>query len=83
MSHKVKALGSIIMPVVFTDAITGKKFCIKLYALVLESLQMGMFIGEDSAETFLESSRWGGGTVTYNMKFRDGHRVQVVYNRAR
>lgn len=33
-------LGSTIMPIILTDAITGQKFCIKLYAFVFESESM-------------------------------------------
>lgn len=32
------------MPIVLTNRRTGKKFRVKLYALVLENLLMGMFI---------------------------------------
>jgi len=39
-----KPLGSTIMPIILTDATTGQKFCIKLHALVMESLLMDIFI---------------------------------------
>lgn len=32
------------MPIILTNKRTGKKFRVKLYALVLENLLMGMFI---------------------------------------
>lgn len=73
-------LGSTIMPIILTDATTGQKFCIKLYALVMESLLMGMFIGEGGID-FIESTRGGGGTVTYSMSFGNGRKAQVVYRR--
>ena len=73
-----KPLGSTIMPVVLTDKITGKKFCIKLYALVLEHLSVGMFIGTGGIN-FLEATQWGGGSVTYDMKFWDGKKARVEY----
>jgi hypothetical protein len=73
-------LGSTIMPIVLTDATTGQKFCIKLYALVLESLLMGMFIGSGGID-FIKSMSGGGGKVTYQMDFGDGREVQVVYRR--
>jgi hypothetical protein len=66
------------MPIVLTDATTGRRFCIKLYALVMEKLLMGMFIGQQCTRRFLESTEWSGGSVTYHMKFGNDHRVQVV-----
>jgi len=75
-----KPLGSTIMPIILTDATTGQKFCIKLHALVMESLLMGMFIGDGGID-FIESSSWGGGTVTYAMSFWNGRKAQVVYRR--
>jgi len=38
-------VGSTIMPIILVAAKTGRSFCIKLYALVVEDLLM-MFIGE-------------------------------------
>jgi hypothetical protein len=73
-----KSLGSTIIPIILTDATTGSKFCIKLYALVMENLLMGMFI-EQGGINFIETTRWGRGTVTYDMKFGNGHKAQVVY----
>ena len=66
------------MPIVLTDATTGQKFCIKLHALVMESLLMGMFIGEGGID-FIESTSWGTGAVTYGMSFLNGRKAQVVY----
>jgi hypothetical protein len=72
-----KALGSIIMPVILTDTITGNRFCIKLYALVLEDLYMDMFIGQ--SHSIFSSIRSGQGTVTYNLELGNGNKAQVVY----
>jgi len=66
------------MPIILTDVTTGQKFCIKLYAFVLESLLMDMFIGEGGIE-FIKSTLSKAGTVTYGMSFWDGREVQVVY----
>lgn len=73
-----KAIGSIIMPVVLTEATTGRKFCIKIYALMVEELLMGMFIGQ-GGNKFLGSTAWSTGKVTYNMQLGNGHRVQVEH----
>jgi len=73
-----KAIGSIIMPVVLTEATTGRNFCIKIYALTVEELSVGMFIGQGGNE-FLGSTMWSTGKVTYNMQFGNGHRVQVEH----
>ncbi|KAI0248879.1 hypothetical protein BJV78DRAFT_1130587 [Lactifluus subvellereus] len=78
-SSTQEALGSTVMPVVLTDATSGRRFCIKLYALVLENMLMGMFIGTEGIN-FIERTDWGRGRVTYNMKFRNGRWVQVVHN---
>jgi len=73
-----KSLGSTIIPIILTDATTGSKFCIKLYALVMENRLMGMFIGQGGIN-FIEATQWGRATVTYDMKFGNGHKAQVVY----
>jgi hypothetical protein len=67
------------MPIIFFDAETGKKFCIKLYALVWpgEALSMGMLAGQTGL-TFL-IPKWEGRTVTYDMKFDNGKRAKVEY----
>ena len=75
-----KPLGSTIMPIILIDATTGQKFCIKLHALVMESLLMGMFIGDGGID-FIESIYGGGGAVTYAMSFWNGRKAQVVYKR--
>ena len=66
------------MPIILIDATSGRRFCIKLYALVLENLLMGMFIGRGGIK-FIESTGWGEEGVTHNMKFGNGRRVQVVH----
>jgi hypothetical protein len=73
-----KPLGSTIMPIILTDETTGTKFCIKLYALVLENLSMGMFIGNAGID-FIKATEWGRGTVTYEMEFENEKRAEVVY----
>ena len=71
-------LGSTIMPIILTDATTGQKFCIKLYAFVFESMATDMFIGNDGTG-FIKRTTWDAGAVTYEMSFGDGREVQVVY----
>jgi hypothetical protein len=71
------ALGSTIIPIVFPDAITGKKFCIKLYALVLDNFSMPMFIGQIGTQYLVTC--WTREAVTYDMDFGNGNKAQVVY----
>ncbi|KAI3614334.1 hypothetical protein WG66_000187 [Moniliophthora roreri] len=74
-----KSIGSTIMPIVLTDANTNQKFCIKLYALVMENLLMGMFVGKEGIK-FIKGEMWGGGRVTYDMDFGNGKTATIVYN---
>ncbi|KAK7049836.1 hypothetical protein VNI00_005266 [Paramarasmius palmivorus] len=73
-----KVIGSTIVPIVLTDEETGQRFCIKLYALVMENLLMGMFIGEGGIN-FIEAGSWGRGKIEYDMDFGNGKRAKVVY----
>jgi len=78
-----KALGSTIMPIVMTDSETGHKFCIKLYALVMENLFMGMFIGQ-SGMNYLKSEQWGsGGKIVRVFDFGDNKVARVEYSTPR
>ncbi|KAF9040366.1 hypothetical protein BDZ89DRAFT_1060458 [Hymenopellis radicata] len=63
------AIGSTIIPVILKNADTGKLFKIKIYALVLENLLMGMFIGQGSAGT--ASQEWSREGVAHFFNF--GH----------
>jgi len=71
-------MGSTIMPIVFTNAETGERFCIKLYALVLENLLMGMFIGTFGSR-FLETRGMSPEKDTFTMKFPNGQKVKVDF----
>ncbi|KAL0570913.1 hypothetical protein V5O48_011053 [Marasmius crinis-equi] len=65
LSGPQNALGSTIMPVVLINAETGKPFCVKLHALVMEDLLMGMFIGiHDSIFT---QQAWDAERITYRL----------------
>ncbi|KAH9971779.1 hypothetical protein BJV74DRAFT_865557 [Russula compacta] len=66
------------MPIILTDTITGERFCIKLYALVLEDLLVGMFIGEGGIN-FIETTSRTGNRVIYGMKFGNGRQVRVEH----
>ncbi|KAI9740338.1 MAG: hypothetical protein M1834_004917 [Cirrosporium novae-zelandiae] len=69
-----KALGSIIMPIVLRNRDTGKKFCIKLYAFVIEHLLMGMFIGASNDWLLCDQ---GGTPRTYICDFGNGTRTVI------
>lgn len=75
-----EAIGSTIMPIVFTNARTGKKFCIKLYALVLPKLMMGMFIGEGSA-TYFRMLKREAGMMKWVFDFGNGEEVEVHHRK--
>ncbi|KAJ8082630.1 hypothetical protein AAF712_012553 [Marasmius tenuissimus] len=77
MGSPQQALGSTIMPVVLTNATTGRKFCIKLYALVMENLLMGMFIGRGD-KTIFARSIWEDGQVTYLLQLGN-EEIPVVH----
>ena len=76
-----KALGSIIMTIIFIDANTEEIFCIKLYALVWpgDDLSMGMFIGHSSLAFSDLTTIWSKGIITYEMKFGSGKKARVVH----
>jgi len=71
-------IGSTIMPIVLENAETGQKFCIKLYALVVENLLMGMFIGNGGID-FLEEESWARAGITRVFNFGNGRKATVVY----
>ncbi|VDC01987.1 unnamed protein product [Peniophora sp. CBMAI 1063] len=64
-----ETLGSTLLPILLTDASSGKKFRVVLYANVLENLLIPVFIG-NSRETvpFLETEQWGSGSVKDRMQ---------------
>ncbi|EIM86542.1 uncharacterized protein STEHIDRAFT_57583 [Stereum hirsutum FP-91666 SS1] len=72
------ALGSTIMPVILTNKRTGKKFRVKIYALVLENLLMGMFIGGPGGAGPFKSMAWGGGVVTHGLEVGPDQEVVEV-----
>ncbi|KAF9459731.1 hypothetical protein BDZ94DRAFT_1324562 [Collybia nuda] len=77
---KETAVGSVIMPIIFTNAITGSQFIVKLYALVLPNLLMGMFLSRNTLfNSFLKSEEWGGGKVTFICNFGNGPDVHIVH----
>ena len=72
-----ETLGSTLLPILLTDASSGQKFRVVLYANVLENLLIPVFIGQ-SRETvpFLASQGWGASGPTYTFNF-DGRRIDV------
>jgi hypothetical protein len=73
-------IGSIIMPVVLINADTGTRFRIKLYALVLPRLLMGMFIGSGTAKEYLRTCQtFRDGRILWSFEFRDGEITKVEY----
>lgn len=66
------------MPIVLTNAVTGAQFIIKLYALVLPNLLMGMFISKNGL-SFIKSEGWGRGGITYTFNFGNGGDIKVVH----
>ncbi|CAA7263948.1 unnamed protein product [Cyclocybe aegerita] len=77
-----KAIGSIIMPIILTDAEGNTQFRIKLFALVMPELLMGMFIGYESAGEYWRSALHGGGKVVYEFEFKPGQITKVEYCRS-
>lgn len=75
LGSSTMSLGSVIMPLILTNADTNTKFRIKLYALVLPNLLLDMFI---SNPKWIKSEYWGGGEIVRTCEFRDGEIVKVV-----
>lgn len=71
----MKSVGTTFIPVILTDAQTGEKIRIILYAIVVSNLFMGMFIGGSSK--FLKSSSWGPEGIMYTFDFGQGGVRQV------
>jgi hypothetical protein len=71
----MKSIGTTFIPVILTDAQTGEKIRIVLYAIVVPNLFMGMFIGGSSK--FLKSSSWGPEGIMYTFDFGPGGVKQV------
>jgi hypothetical protein len=66
------SIGTTFIPVIFTDAKTGERIRVVLYALVVPKLFMGMFIGASKSAGFLQSSGWGPEGVMYTFDFGQG-----------
>lgn len=60
------ALGNTFFPLILTDA-TGKRIRIVIYAFVVPSLLMGMFIGQ--GVSFWKGEAWSNGSSTYRFDF--------------
>jgi hypothetical protein len=76
MGTTSKAIGSTTMPLILINAATQRRFMIKLHALVMPDLLMGMFIGSDVK--WLKSQRFGGGTGEFEFQFEEnGERIRV------
>lgn len=69
-SGSMTSLGTTFFPVILTDAETGEQIRIVVYALVVPTLFMGMFIGR-SAE-FCREEWWEFGSVTFTFDFGQG-----------
>ena len=63
----MKSIGTTFFPVILTDALTGERIRIVLYAIVVPNLFMGMFIG--ASAQFLESQLWDSDGVMYTFDF--------------
>jgi hypothetical protein len=66
------SIGTTFFPFILTDAETGKRMRIILYALVVTDLFMGMFIGR--SVDFCKSEVWSSGTVMFTFDFGQGER---------
>lgn len=66
------------MPIILTNKRTGKKFRVKIYALVLQNLLMGMFIGGPGGAGPFTSMQWGGGVVTHGLEVGPDQEVVEV-----
>jgi hypothetical protein len=66
----MKSIGTTFFPVILTDALTGERIRIVLYAIVVPNLFMGMFIG--GSAQFLESQLWDSDGVMYTFDFGQG-----------
>ncbi|KAJ3509644.1 hypothetical protein NLJ89_g5108 [Agrocybe chaxingu] len=75
-----KALGSVIMPLILINYETNTRFRIKLHALVMPRLLMGMFIGTTTAKPFLRTTQYlpGNGCI-WGFEFRKGEVTQVEF----
>jgi len=74
-SSKIKAIGSVIFPILLRDT-NGKRFRMKLFALVVPEMQMGMFLSMNKA--FIEETQYAGRGLGPEFTFNfDGQRVKV------
>ena len=75
-----KPIGSIIMPIILINAETNTRFRIKLYALVLPRLLMGIFIGSGTAKEYLRTSAYlPDGGILWTFEFRKGESTKIEY----
>jgi hypothetical protein len=72
---KSTSIGSVIIPIILTNADTNTRFRIKLHALVLPKLLVDMFISQPK---WIRSEAWGGGKIVRSCEFRDGEVVRIV-----
>ncbi|KIL54592.1 hypothetical protein M378DRAFT_1052863 [Amanita muscaria Koide BX008] len=76
MGGPVISVGTTFLPFILTDAETGSRMRIVLYAFVVPKLLMGMFIGRPN--DFWREESWASGGVTFTFDFGQGgvHRVK-------
>jgi hypothetical protein len=69
-------MGSIILPFLLTDCMTGQRFRMKLYAHVVTGLLVPVFIGRAGLKS-LVGETWKDGTIKYSFKFPNGKKAVV------
>jgi len=75
MGAPLTSIGTTHFPFIISDADTGEKLRIVLYAIVVPRLLVGMFIG--NPVDFLHSQKWHSGDVTFTFDFGQGGRRNV------
>ena len=75
IGNPMRSIGTTFIPVIFTDAQTGESIRVVLYAIVVPSLFMGMFIG--MSVNFFKSQSWGDGTVMHTFDFGRGKERKI------
>lgn len=60
-------MGNTFFPFILIEAATGRRIRIVVYAFVVSSLLVGMFIGQEKG--FWEGEGWHRGVITYQFNF--------------
>ncbi|KAM6497554.1 hypothetical protein JOM56_008027 [Amanita muscaria] len=78
MGVPMVSVGTTFLPFILTDAETGERMRIVLYAIVVPKLLVGMFIGRPN--NFWKGEVWSGG-VTFTFDFGQGgvHKTKLLY----